>query len=40
MTIDCTGGKEIAQSFLVNVTTGAGYGSGTTANVFCIVSGK
>jgi len=40
VTIDCTGYGGIKQSLLLNVTTGAGSGSGTTANVYCVLTGR
>ena len=39
VTIDCTNGMEAEQSFLLNIITGAGIGSGTTARVFCEIKG-
>ena len=38
--VDCTKSEPIEQTVLLNIVTGAGFGCGTTANVFCILTGK
>eukprot|EP00111_Clytia_hemisphaerica_P007273 TCONS_00021135-protein len=38
--VDCTKSEPIEQTVLLNIVTGAGFGCGTTANVFCILSGE
>ena len=40
VTVDCTSGGEAQQSLLLNIITGAGNGSGTTARVSCEIMGE
>eukprot|EP00111_Clytia_hemisphaerica_P021129 TCONS_00062242-protein len=40
VTVDCTSGDESQQSLLLNIITGAGDGSGTTARVSCEIMGS